>query len=161
MTADDVGVAQYQMYSYAHRFLKLLLRGLKSALSKALYSLLKATRVSWRLKSIALGHQEFNQPETRFQLQGGQMNQKIEIFCLSLYPHQTLKRTVLNEIWGKIFFPSLYRKIKEQNPSISKGLTKTFLKFSARWTGDYVTSMLVFRAEKRSAQASENRSSHR
>ena len=25
---------------------------------------------------------------------------------------------------------------------------------AARWTGDYVTSMLVFRAEKRSAQAS-------
>ena len=25
---------------------------------------------------------------------------------------------------------------------------------AARWTGDYVTSLLVFRAEKRSAQAS-------
>ena len=32
MTAD-VRVAQYQMYSRANRFLKLLLRGLKSALS--------------------------------------------------------------------------------------------------------------------------------
>ena len=56
------------------------------------------------------------------------MNQKIEIFSLSLYLHQTLKRTILNEIWVNIFFPSLYRRIKDQNPNISKDLTKTFLK---------------------------------
>ena len=33
------------------------------------------------------------------------MNQKIEIFSFSLFLHQTLKRTILNEIWVKIFLP--------------------------------------------------------
>ena len=75
----------------------------------------------------------------------GQINQKNEVFSLSLYLHQTLKRNILNEIWVKIFLPNPLQKDKYQNPSISKDL---------RWTGDYVTSMLVFRAEKRSAQAS-------
>ena len=54
------------------------------------------------LESIALGHQEFNQPEARLQLQRSN-KQKIEIFSLSLYLHQTLKRIILNEIWVKIF----------------------------------------------------------
>ena len=84
----------------------------------------------------------------------GQINQKNEIFSLSLYLHQTLKRNILNEIWVKIFLPNPLQKDKYQNPSISKDFTKTLLKIAARWTGDYVTSMLVFRAEKRSAQAS-------
>ena len=57
------------------------------------------------LESIALGHQEFNQPEARLQLQRSN-KQKIEIFSLSLYLHQTLKRIILNEIWVKIFLPN-------------------------------------------------------
>ena len=57
------------------------------------------------LESNALGHQEFNQPKQDFSFKG-QMNRNIEIFCLSLYLHQTLKRTILNEIWVKIFSQS-------------------------------------------------------
>ena len=58
----------------------------------------------------------------------GQMNQKIEIFSFPLYLHQTLKRTILSEIWVKIFRP-IYRKIKDQNPNISEDFAKTFLKW--------------------------------
>ena len=58
----------------------------------------------------------------------GQINQKNEIFSLSLYLHQTLKRNILNEIWVKIFLPNPLQKDKYQNPSISKDFTKTLLK---------------------------------
>ena len=57
------------------------------------------------------------------------MNQKLKYFLSSLCLHQTLKRTILSEISVKIFFPSLYREIKDQNPSISEDFTKTFLKW--------------------------------
>ena len=54
----------------------------------------------------------------------------------------------------RFFFPSLYRKIKDQNPSISEEFTKTFLK----WPRDRLETTWhqcwSFRAEKRSAQAS-------
>ena len=52
----------------------------------------------------------------------------------------------------RFFFPSLYRKIKDQNRSISEDFTKTFLKWP-RDRLETMTSMLGFRAEKRSAQA--------
>ena len=48
---------------------------------------------------------------------------------MSLYLYQTVKRTILSEIWVKIFFPSIYRKIKDQIPRMSEDFTKTFLKW--------------------------------
>ena len=42
----------------------------------------------------------------------------------------------------RVFFPSLYRKIKDQNPSISEDFTKTFLKWP-RDRLETMTSMLV------------------
>ena len=86
------------------------------------------------------------------------MNQKIEIFSLSLYLHQTLKRTILNEIWVKIFRQELWKDKTSKSEHFQR-LHENVSKIAARWSGDCVTSMLVFRAEKRSAQASEHRSS--
>ena len=47
----------------------------------------------------------------------------------------------------RFFFPSLYRKIKDQNPSISEDFTKTFLKWP-RDRLETMTSMLVFQGGK-------------
>ena len=79
---------------------------------------------------------------------------KLKYFLLSLYLHQTLKRTILSEIWVKIFLPKPFWKIKDQNPSISENFTKTVL----TWPRDRLETRRrqcwSFRAEKRSAQAS-------
>ena len=56
------------------------------------------------------------------------MNQKIEIFFLSLYLQQTLKRIILNETWVKIFLSDPLQIDKYQNPSIYKDFMKTLLK---------------------------------
>ena len=37
---------------------------------------------------------------------------KLKYFVLSLYLHQTLKRTILSEIWVKIFLPKPLEKDK-------------------------------------------------
>ena len=55
----------------------------------------------------------------------GQMNQKIEIFSFVALPSPNTK----NKHPKRFFFPSLYRKIKDKNPSISEDFTKTFLKW--------------------------------
>ena len=54
----------------------------------------------------------------------------------------------------RFFFPSLYRKIKDQNPSISEDFTKTFLKWPRDRLETTWRQCWSFRAEKRSAQAS-------
>ena len=79
------------------------------------------------LESNALGHQEFNQPETRFQLQRSNEPKYWNILFVAL-PSPNTKKNHPKWDLGKDFFPILYRNIKDQNPSIFKDFTKTFLK---------------------------------
>ena len=57
------------------------------------------------------------------------MNQKIAIFSFVALPPPSTKTNHPRWDLGKEFFASLYRKIKDQNPSISEDFTKTFLKW--------------------------------
>ena len=58
--------------------------------------------------------------------------------------------------FGKNFFPKPLKKDKRAKSEHFQRLDENVSEIAARRTGDYVTSMLVFRAEKRSAQASEH-----
>ena len=49
--------------------------------------------------------------ERRFRLKV-KWTKKLKYFLLSLYLHQTLKRTILSEIWVKIFLPKPLKKDK-------------------------------------------------
>ena len=57
------------------------------------------------------------------------MNQKTSNILFVALPSPNTKKNHPKWDLGKDFFPSLYRKIKDQNPSISKDFTNTFLKF--------------------------------
>ena len=63
-----------------------------------------------------------------FGLLKGQMNQNIEIVSFVALPSPNTKKEPITKPI-EFFFPSFYRKIKEQNPSISEDFTKTFLKW--------------------------------
>ena len=54
--------------------------------------------------------------------------------------------------FGKIFFPNPLKKDKRAKSEHFQRLDENVSEIAARRTGDYVTSMLVFRAEKRSAR---------
>ena len=82
------------------------------------------------------------------------MNQKIEIFSLSLYLQQTLKRIILNETWVKIFLSDPLQIDKYQNPSIYKDFTKTFLKLPRDGLETTRHQCWSSGRKKRSAQAS-------
>ena len=79
---------------------------------------------------------------------------KLTYFLLPLYLYQTLKMTILSEIWVKSFLPKPLHKDKRSKSKHFRRLHENVSEMASRWTGDYVTSMLVFRAEKCSAQAS-------
>ena len=64
------------------------------------------------LESNALGHQEFNQPETRFQLQRSNEPKYWNIFFVAL-PSPNTKKNHPKWDLGKDFFPILYRNIKD------------------------------------------------
>ena len=66
-------------------------------------------------------------------------------FVLSLYLHQTLKRTILSEIWVMNFFPKPLEKDKRSKSENFRRLNENVSEMAARWTGDYVTSKLVDR----------------
>ena len=82
------------------------------------------------------------------------MNQKIEIFSLSLYLQQTLKRIILNETWVKIFLSDPLQIDKYQNPSIYIDFTKTFLKLPRDGLETTRRQCWSSGRKKRSAQAS-------
>ena len=63
---------------------------------------------------------------TVMQLFKSQMNQKIEIFSFATLPSPNTKKKHPKCDLGKDFSLILYRKIKDQNPSISEDFTKTF-----------------------------------
>ena len=54
--------------------------------------------------------------------------------------------------FGKNFFPKPLKKDKRAKSEHFQRLDENVSEIAARRTGDYVTSMLVFRAEKRSAR---------
>ena len=82
------------------------------------------------------------------------MNQKIDIFSFVALPSPNTEKNHPKWDLGKDFSSQAFRKIKDQNPSISENFTKTLLK----WTRDRLETTWrqcwSLRAEKRSAQAS-------
>ena len=66
---------------------------------------------------------------------------KLTYFFLSLYLHQTLKRTILSEIWVNIFLPKPLQKDKRSKSEHFRRLHENVSEMAARWTGDYVTSI--------------------
>ena len=82
------------------------------------------------------------------------MSQKIEIFSLSLYLQQTLKRIILSETWVKIFLSDPLQIDKYQNASIYKDFTKTFLKLPRDGLETTRRQCWSSGRKKRSAQAS-------
>ena len=81
------------------------------------------------------------------------MNQKIDIFSFVALPSPNTKKNHPKWDLGKDF-SSLYRKIKDHNPSISEDFMKTFLKWPRDRLETTWRQCWSFRAEKRSAQAS-------
>ena len=83
------------------------------------------------------------------------MNQKIDISSFVALPSPNTKKNHPKWYLGKDFSSqAFYRKIKDQNPSISENFTKTFLKWPRDRLETTWRQCWSFRAEKRSAQAS-------
>ena len=62
----------------------------------------------------------------------GQMNQKLRYFLLLLYLHQTLKRTILSEIWVKLFLSKPLEKVKKSKSEHLRSLHENVSQMAAR-----------------------------
>ena len=66
----------------------------------------------------------------------GQMNQKLGYFLLLLYLHQTLTRTIISEIWVKLFRSKPLEKVKRSKSEHFRSLHENVSQMAARLTGD-------------------------
>ena len=78
------------------------------------------------LESIALGHQEFNQPETRLQLQRSNKPKNWNLFFVALPSPNTKKNHPKSDLGKDFFFPILYRKINIKIRAFTKTSRKRF-----------------------------------